>query len=164
MKKLILVLALSLAAAVCVRAQGDVSKLSTATRLAYEYLNQKGYITAIDDDNDVEFVVKDRGFYLLNNQKDPTLLRISMPSVYSVDLNDGAQVLASLKAINLYNRKMKLVKPGLSDEGEIFFFADTYTGTAKTVEDVTEYMDCVIDFMFQAIDTWLEYFKQSYAQ
>ena len=85
-----------------------------------------------------------------------------MPSVYSVDLNDDAQLLATLKAINLYNRKMKLVKPGLSDDGEIFFFSDTYIGTAKTVEDISEYMDCAIDFMLQAVDTWLEYFKEEY--
>lgn len=161
MKKLILVFALSLAA-FCAFAQGDVSKLGTATRLAYDYLNQKEYLNEIDEDNDVEFVVKNRAFFLLNTQKDPTLLRISMPAVYSVDLNDSAQVLASLKAINLYNRKMKLVKPGLSDDGEIFFFADTYIGTAKTVADVSEYMDCVIDFMLQAVDTWLEYFKEAY--
>ena len=124
MKKIILSCMLLVAAAVCVCAQ-DASKLNTATRLAYEYLNQKGYVTAIDEDNDVQFVVKDRGFYLLNTPKDPTLLRISMPSVYSVDLDDASQLVASLQAINLYNRKMKLVKPALSDDGEIFFFADT---------------------------------------
>lgn len=161
MKKLILVLALSLAA-FCAFAQGDVSKLSTATRLAYDYLNQKEYLNAIDEENDVQFVVNNRAFYLLNTEKDPTLIRISMPSVYSVDLNDDAQLLATLKAINLYNRKMKLVKPGLSDDGEIFFFSDTYIGTAKTVEDISEYMDCAIDFMLQAVDTWLEYFKEEY--
>lgn len=162
MKKFILAVALSLATAAFALAQGDVAKLSTATRLAYDYLNQKDYPNAIDDDNDVQFVVKNRGFYLLNTPKDPTLLRISMPSVYNVDLDDAAQVLASLKATNMYNRKMKLIKPALSDDGEFFFFADTYVGTAKTVEDVSEYMDCVIDFMFQAIDKWLEYFKEAY--
>jgi hypothetical protein len=31
-----------------------------------------------------------------------------------------------------------------------------------TVADVSEYMDCVIDFMLQAVDTWLEYFKEAY--
>ncbi|MBR6423531.1 MAG: hypothetical protein IKS47_02455 [Bacteroidales bacterium] len=154
---------MSLAAAVFTSAQ-DVSRLSPATRLAYDYLNQKGYVNAIDEDNDVQFVVKNHGFYLLNNEKDPTLLRISMPSVYNVDLDDAAQVNASLQAINLYNRKMKLVKPALSEDGEIFFFADTYTGTAKTVEDISEYMDCALDFMLQAVDTWLEYFKQCYAE
>ena len=164
MKKLILAVALFLVAVVCVRAQGDVAKLSTATRLAYDYLNQKEYPNAIDDDNDVEFVVKNRGFYLLNTPKDPTLIRMSMPSVYNVDLDDAAQVLASLKATNLYNRKMKLVKPALSDDGEMFFFADTYIGTAKTVEDISEYMDCALDFLLQAVDTWLEYFKQCYAE
>lgn len=163
MKKIILSCMLLVAAAVCASAQ-DASKLNTATRLAYEYLNQKGYVTAIDEDNDVQFVVKDRGFYLLNTPKDPTLLRISMPSVYSVDLDDASQLVASLQAINLYNRKMKLVKPALSDDGEIFFFADTYTGTARTVEDVSEYMDCAIDFMLQAVDTWLEYFKSCYTE
>lgn len=164
MKSLFLAVALFVATTVSATAQGDVAKLSTATRLAYEYLNQKGYVTAIDDDNDVQFVVKNRGFYLLNTPNDPTLLRISMPSVYNVDLDDAAQVLATLKANNLYNRKMKLVKPALSDDGEMFFFADTYVGTAKTLEDVSEYMDCALDFLLQAVDTWLEYFKQYYAE
>lgn len=161
MKRALVAFALLLGAVAFVRAQ-DRSALSTATRLAYDYLNQKEYLNEIDEDNDVEFVVKNRAFLLLNTPKDPTLLRISMPAVYSVDLSDSKQVLASLKAINMYNRKMKLVKPGLSDEGEIFFFADTYIGTAKKVADVSEFMDCVIDFMLQAVDTWLEYFKEAY--
>ena len=101
MKKIILSCMLFVAAAVCARAQ-DVSQLNTATRLAYEYLNQKGYVNAIDDDNDVQFVVKDRGFYLLNTPKDPTLLRISMPSVYTVDLDDASQLVASLQAIDTW--------------------------------------------------------------
>lgn len=161
MKRFFFAFALLLGAVAFVRAQ-DRSALSTATRLAYDYLNQKEYLNEIDEENDVQFVVNNRAFYLLNTEKDPTLIRISMPSVYSVDLNDDAQLLATLKAINLYNRKMKLVKPGLSDDGEIFFFSDTYIGTAKTVEDISEYMDCAIDFMLQAVDTWLEYFKEEY--
>ena len=97
MKRALVAFALLLGAVAFVRAQ-DRSALSTATRLAYDYLNQKEYLNAIDEENDVQFVVNNRAFYLLNTEKDPTLIRISMPSVYSVDLNDDAQLLATLMA------------------------------------------------------------------
>ena len=52
MKKLILVVALSLAAAVCATAQ-DLSILSKAARMAYDWLASEGYKPSIDEDNDV---------------------------------------------------------------------------------------------------------------
>lgn len=99
MKKLILVAALSLAAAVCVSAQ-DLSVLSKAARMAYDWLANEGYKPSIDEDNDVAFKVQGEYFYIDNDTNDPTLLRFLVPNVYEVDLSDEDQMMNALLACN----------------------------------------------------------------
>ena len=95
MKKLILVVALSLAAAVCACAQ-DLSVLSKAARMAYNWLAEEGYKPSIDEDNDVAFKVQGEYFYIDNDTDDPTLLRFLVPNVYEVDFSDEDQVMNAL--------------------------------------------------------------------
>ncbi|MBR5043173.1 MAG: hypothetical protein IKX67_08025 [Bacteroidales bacterium] len=161
MKRIVLAIMLAAIAAVSVRAQ-SVTKLSYATRLAYDYLSEKGYELVLDEDNDVWFIAGERQMYIRNSPSDPTMLWMCLPAVYSVDMSDRAQKDAALWACNMYNRKMKLIKPGNGDDGTVFFYADTYLGLAKTLADMSEYVDAVIDFMLQAVTRWLDMFKEYY--
>ncbi len=161
MKKLILVAALSLAAAVCASAQ-DLSVLSKAARMAYDWLSNEGYKPTIDEDNDVAFKVQGEYFYIDNDTNDPTLLRFLVPNVYEVDLSDEDQVMNALLACNEFTRSKKLVSVAINKAAGITFFADTYIGAGDS--DMSEFLEAAIDFISRGIKSWLELYNEFAAE
>jgi hypothetical protein len=157
MKKLILVAALSLAAAVCASAQ-DLSVLSKAARMAYDWLANEGYKPTIDEDNDVEFKVQGEYFYIDNDTNDPTLLRFLVPNVYEVDFSDEDQVMNALLTCNEFTRSKKLVSAAINRAGGVTFFASTYL--AANNGDMSEFMETAIDFITRGIKSWLEIYNE----
>jgi hypothetical protein len=156
MKKIILALALSLAA-VCAAAQ-DLSVLSKAARMAYDYLSREGYRPEIDEDNDVAFKVQGYTFYVDNDPKDPTLLRIYAPYIYEVDLEDENDIDNALLACNDFTRNKKLVRAAINSGGGVTLYADTYIAAGDG--DMTEFLECAVDFMVRGIPAWAELYKQ----
>ena len=144
MKKILLALALSLAA-VCATAQ-DLSVLGKAARMAYDYLSKEGYRPEIDEDNDVAFKVQGYTFYAENNTDDPTLLRFMAPYIYEVD----------------FTRSKKLVRAAINSGGGVTLYADTYIGQGDN--DMTEFIEAAIDFMVRGIPIWRESFKELSAE
>ena len=157
MKKFILAIALSLAAAVCASAQ-DLSVLSQAARMAYNWLAEEGYKPSIDEDNDVAFKVQGEYFYIDNDTDDPTLLRFLVPNVYEVDFSDEDQVMNALLACNDFTRSKKLVSAAINRAGGITFFASTYVAAGNG--DMSEFMETAIDFISRGIKSWLELYNE----
>lgn len=155
MKKIILVIALSLAAA-CAFAQ-DLSVLSKAARMAYDYLSKEGYRPEIDEDNDVAFKVQGNTYYVDNNPDDQTLLRIYVPYIYEVNLEDEDEIDNALLACNDFTRSKKLVRAAINSGGGVTLYADTYIGEGDN--DMTEFLECALDFMARGIPAWYELYK-----
>ena len=130
MKKLLLVLALSFAAALCASAQ-DLSVLGKAARLAYDYLSKEGYKPYIDEDDDVVFKAEGYSFYVDNTKSDETYLQIVMPNMMEVDLDNTAQLLAVLGACNQITQSKQLVHAFCRDDAYLTFVTDTYIGSGN---------------------------------
>ena len=160
MKKILLALALSLAA-VCATAQ-DLSVLGKAARMAYDYLSKEGYRPEIDEDNDVAFKVQGYTFYAENNTDDPTLLRFMAPYIYEVDLENEEELDNALIACNNFTRSKKLVRAAINSGGGVTLYADTYIGQGDN--DMTEFIEAAIDFMVRGIPVWRESFKELSAE
>ena len=155
MKKLFLVLALSLAA-VCAMAQ-DLSSLSKAARMAFEYLSKEGYKPYIDEDGDVSFKVQGTLFYVDNDKDDVTLLRMVAPAIYKIDTDNVVEEYTALSACNEFNRTKKLIRAAISSSGNVSFFADTYVGEGKN--DMTEFLETAIEFMTRGFSSWRDLFN-----
>lgn len=156
MKKLLLVFALSLTA-VCAMAQ-NLSSLSKAARMAYEYLDKEGYKPYIDEDGDVSFKVQGTLFYVDNDKDDTTLLRMIAPGVYKIDTDNVVEEYTALSACNDFNRTKKLIRAAISSSGSVSFIADTYVGEGKN--DMTEFLETAIDFMTRGFASWRELFNE----
>ena len=157
MKKLLLVCALLCTAAVCVNAQ-NLSSLSKAAKLAYNYLQNEGYKPYIDEDNDVVFKVQGYSFYVDNNRDDETYLRIVLPAIKELDDDDDiAETLAALASCNEITRTKKLVMAYMSDEGVVSLATETYIGDSP---DISEFVDTSIDFLIRSCTSWREKFKE----
>ena len=96
MKRIILTIALLVAGAVCVSAQ-DLSVLSKAARMAYDYLSSEGYKPTIDDDEDVLFKAEGYSFYVDNDKSDETYLQIVLPYIMELDEEDKPKTLCELQ-------------------------------------------------------------------
>ena len=84
MKKLLLVLALSFAAALCASAQ-DLSVLGKAARLAYDYLSKEGYKPYIDEDDDYDEDKLTEESYRTTIDEDPEELSLEAAEVADDD-------------------------------------------------------------------------------
>lgn len=155
MKKLLLVLALSFAAALCASAQ-DLSVLGKAARLAYDYLSKEGYKPYIDEDDDVVFKAEGYSFYVDNTKSDETYLQIVMPNMMEVDVDNTAQLLAVLGACNQITQSKKLVQAFVSDDGDLTFVTDTYIGSG----DMDEFIDTSITFMIRSVSAFSELYQE----
>lgn len=155
MKKLLLVLALFFAAALCASAQ-DLSVLGKAARLAYDYLSKEGYKPYIDEDDDVVFKAEGYSFYVDNTKSDETYLQIVMPYMMEVDVDNTAQLLAALGACNQITQSKKLVQAFVSDDGDLTFVTDTYIGSG----DMDEFIDTSITFMIRSVSAFSELYRE----
>ena len=156
MKKSILAVVLLLAAVVCAQAQ-NLSSLSKAARMAYDYLQSEGYKPSIDEDNDVAFKYQGYNCYVTNDNDDPTFLSMYIPGVYSVDLEDVAEEYSALSVCNEYNRGKKLVKATISTTGKVSFTAETYVGDATNMQ---EFIETALEFMVRGIGAWRDMYNE----
>ena len=156
MKKSILAVVLLLAAVVCAQAQ-NLSSLSKAARMAYDYLQSEGYKPTIDEDNDVAFKYQGYSCYVTNDNDDPTFLSMYIPNVYSVDTEDVSEEYSALTVCNEYNRGKKLVKSTINSNGKICFTAETYICNAT---DMQEFIETALEFMVRGIGAWRDMYNE----
>ena len=149
MKKIIITLALLLAA-VCVNAQ-NLSVLSKAARMAYDYLASEGYKPSIDEDDDVVFKAEGYSFYVDNDKSDDTYLQIVLPYIMELDEDDFLSNMAAMAACNQITQNKKIVQAYISDDGDVMLCTDTYIGSAG---NMTEFIDSSIIFMIRAISAF----------
>jgi|GEM_PF-6549503 len=149
MKKIIITLALLLAA-VCVNAQ-NLSVLSKAARMAYDYLASEGYKPSIDEDDDVVFKAEGYSFYVDNDKSDDTYLQIVLPYIMELDEDDFLSSMAAMAACNQITQNKKIVQAYISDDGDVMLCTDTYIGSAG---NMNEFIDSSIIFMIRAISAF----------
>ena len=149
MKKIIITLALLLAA-VCVNAQ-NLSVLSKAARMAYDYLASEGYKPSIDEDDDVVFKAEGYSFYVDNDKSDDTYLQIVLPYIMELDEDDFLSNMAAMAACNQITQNKKIVQAYISDDGDVMLCTDTYIGSAG---NMNEFIDSSIIFMIRAISAF----------
>ncbi len=149
MKKIIITLALLLAA-VCVNAQ-NLSVLSKAARMAYDYLASEGYKPSIDEDDDVVFKAEGYSFYVDNDKSDDTYLQIVLPYIMELDEDDFLSSMAAMAACNQITQNKKIVQAYVSDDGDVMLCTDTYIGSAG---NMNEFIDSSIIFMIRAISAF----------
>ena len=154
MKKLIFAVALLVLSAVCVNAQ-DLSNLSKAVRAAYDFLKEEGYKPEVDEDNDVVFKAQGVWFYLENYPQDDTYLKVVLPEIHEVDVNNARQKGAALFACNEITRGKKLIQAYMWQDGTIEFSTATYIPSSGEVD---EFVAASIEYMMAAVTPWVETF------
>lgn len=155
MKKIIITLALLLAA-VCVNAQ-NLSVLSKAARMAYDYLSSEGYKPSIDEDDDVLFKAEGYSFYVDNDKSDDTYLQIVLPYIMELDEDDLMSTMAAMAACNQITQDKKIVQAYITDDGDVMLCTDTYIGSAG---NMNEFIDSSIIFMIRAISAFHEQYNE----
>ena len=156
MKRIILSVALLVAGALCANAQ-DLSVLSKAARLAWDFLSNEGYKPYIDEDNDVVFKAEGYTFYVDNTPSDGNYLGIVMPYLMEVDSEDLLSTFAAMAACNEITREKKLVQAYISDDGDVMFCADTYIGSGG---DMDEFLDAAITFMIRGLKSFNDLYNE----
>lgn len=156
MKKLVIAVALLFAAAFCAGAQ-NLSVLSKAARMAYDFLQKEGYKPYLDEDDDVVFTAGGYTFYVDNTPDDDTYLGIVMPYLMEVDSDDLLATFAAMAACNEITREKKLVQAYISDDGDVMFCADTYIGSAG---NMNEFLDTAIDFMIRGLSSFSDLYNE----
>ena len=156
MKKIIITLALLSAAAFCASAQ-NLSVLSKAARMAWDFLSSEGYKPYIDEDDDVVFKAEGYTFYVDNTPADDTYLGIVMPFLMEVDSDDLLATFAAMAACNEITREKKLVQAYISDDGDVMFCADTYIGSAG---NMNEFLDTAITFMIRGLKSFNDLYNE----
>ncbi len=154
MKKIIIALALLLAA-VCVNAQ-NLSVLSKAARMAYDYLSSEGYKPTIDEDDDVLFKAEGFSFYVDNDKSDDTYLQIVLPYIMELKEDDLLSSMAAMAACNQITQDKKIVQAYITDDGDVMLCTDTYIGSAG---NMNEFIDSSIAFMIRAVSAFHEEYK-----
>lgn len=154
MKKFFIAAALLFAVAFCAGAQ-NLSVLSKAARLAYDYLQKEGYKPYIDEDEDVVFKAEGYAFYVDNTKSDETYLQIVLPFIMEVDDDDLVQTFAAMAACNDITMEKKLVQAYI-DEGDVMFATDTYIGSGN----MDEFIDSSITFMIRAVSAFKETYNE----
>jgi hypothetical protein len=154
MKKIIITLALLLAA-VCVNAQ-NLSVLSKAARMAYDYLSSEGYKPTIDEDDDVLFKAEGFSFYVDNDKSDDTYLQIVLPFIMELKEDDLLSSMAAMAACNQITQDKKIVQAYITDDGDVMLCTDTYIGSAG---NMNEFIDSSIAFMIRAVSAFHEEYK-----
>ena len=155
MKKIIITLALLLAA-VCVNAQ-NLSVLSKAARMAYDYLASEGYKPSIDEDDDVLFKAEGYSFYVDNDKSDDTYLQIVLPYIMELDEDDLMSTMAAMAACNQITQDKKIVQAYITDDGDVMLCTDTYIGSAG---NMNEFIDSSIIFMIRAISAFHDQYNE----
>ncbi|MBR6423530.1 MAG: YbjN domain-containing protein [Bacteroidales bacterium] len=156
MKKLVIAVALLFAAAFCASAQ-NLSVLSKAARMAYDFLQKEGYKPYLDEDDDVVFTAEGYSFYIDNTPDDDTYLGIVMPYLMEVDSDNIAEVFAAMAACNEITREKKLVQAYISDDGDVMFCADTYIGSSG---NMNEFLDTAIGFMIRGLKSFGDLYNE----
>ena len=154
MKKIIITLALLLAA-VCVNAQ-NLSVLSKAARMAYDYLSSEGYKPTIDEDDDVLFKAEGYSFYVDNDKSDDTYLQIVLPYIMELEEDDLLSSMAAMAACNQITQDNKIVQAYITDDGDVMLCTDTYIGSAG---NMNEFIDSSIIFMIRAVSAFRDEYK-----
>ena len=152
MKKHILSILLFVAAAFCVSAQ-DLSVLSKAARAAYDYLASEGYKPTVDEDTDVIFKAQGIMFYIDNYPQDETYLKVVLPEIEGIDVNNDKELFAALSACNEICRTKKLIQAFMWEDGTIEFSTSSYIGASAEVGEMVENS---VDFMIRAVSAWVE--------
>ena len=155
MKKIIIALALLLAA-VCVNAQ-NLSVLSKAARMAYDYLSSEGYKPTIDEDDDVLFKAEGYSFYVDNDKSDDTYLQIVLPYIMELEEDDLLSSMAAMAACNQITQDKKIVQAYITDDGDVMLCTDTYIGSAG---NMNEFIDSSIIFMIRAISAFHDQYNE----
>ena len=155
MKKIIITLALLLAA-VCVNAQ-NLSVLSKAARMAYDYLSSEGYKPTIDEDDDVLFKAEGYSFYVDNDKSDDTYLQIVLPYIMELEEDDLLSSMAAMAACNQITQDKKIVQAYITDDGDVMLCTDTYIGSAG---NMNEFIDSSIIFMIRAISAFHDQYNE----
>ena len=155
MKRIILTIALLVAGAVCVSAQ-DLSVLSKAARMAYDYLSSEGYKPTIDDDEDVLFKAEGYSFYVDNDKSDETYLQIVLPYIMELDEEDFLSSVAAVAACNQITQDKKIVQAYITDDGDVMLCTDTYIGSSG---NMNEFIDSSIAFMIRAVSAFGEEYR-----
>jgi hypothetical protein len=156
MKRIVLSIALLVAGALCVNAQ-DLSVLSKAARMAWDFLSSEGYKPYIDEDDDVVFKAEGYTFYVDNTPSDGNYLVIVMPYLRQVDSDDLLATFAAMAACNEITREKKLVQAYISDDGDVMFCADTYIGSAG---NMNEFLDAAITFMIRGLKSFNDLYNE----
>ena len=158
MKKLIIAVVLLVLSAVCASAQ-DLSKLSKAVRSAYDFLKEEGYKPEVDEDNDVVFKAQGIWFYLDNYPQDDTYLKVVLPEIKEIDVDNILQKEAALIACNEITRTKKLLQAYMWPDGTIEFSTATYIPSSGEVD---EFVAASIDYMMAAVSPWVEAFNNAF--
>lgn len=154
MKKFVILVALFIGAMFTLDAQ-TYSSLSEPARLAYDWLLDDGYKPSVDEDGDVQFKAQGYFFYVQDNDDDK-YLRLVMPVIKSIDMDDIIQIYSALSACNEITKRKRLVKAYVNDEGDVSLAVSTYIDDSP---EVGYYLDKSINFLISARESWLEEYE-----
>lgn len=161
MKRFLLTALLLCASVLMLRAQ-NMSSLSKASLLAYNYLSNEGYKPYIDEDNDVCFKAQGYTFYVDNYSDDDTYLRLVLSGIKVINTEENVmEALVAHVTCNEINKNKKLIKAYMSDDGHVSLSTQTYLGNCS---DVSEFIDTSINFMISAASSWYETFNELSSQ
>jgi len=156
MKRIILTIALLVAGAVCAGAQ-DLSVLSKAARMAYDYLSAEGYKPTIDEEDDVVFKAEGYTFFVDNDKSDDTYLQIVLPYIMALEEDDLLSSVAGMAACNKITQDKKLVQAYITDDGDVMLCTDTYIGSAGNMD---EFIGSSITFMIRAVSAFRDEYSE----
>lgn len=92
-----------------------------ATEMVMEFLRKEGFCPEVDSDNgNIVFKYQMTTFLFLNNdEEDEEFFQLCMPNIYDVTDDNREMV---LEAINIVNRKLKVMKATIIGENVWLFF------------------------------------------
>lgn len=119
MKKFIVALAVLLASVSLAFAQQNTTtgpSLSTAAKLAFNWLQNEGYRPYVDSDGDVAFKVEGYNYYVISYTDDDNYLSLLLPGI--ITIGDG-EYAAGIIAANKICREKKVVKAYLGKNDDV---------------------------------------------
>ena len=92
-----------------------------ATEMVMEFLRKEGFCPEVDSDNgNIVFKYQMTTFLFLNNdEEDEEFFQLCMPNIYDVTDDNREMV---LEAINIVNRKLKVMKATIIGDNVWLFF------------------------------------------
>ena len=78
------------------------------TDLYLKHLHEEGFNPQVDEDGDVIFRCESRTYVLIQDERDPTFVRLLLPNFWAIESEE--EHLRALMTANQVNAKMKIVK------------------------------------------------------